>query len=402
MNPLQVGLVFFLAGTLLLSGCSSEPPIDDLLEQGRAAIKAEDWTEVRRLKNVLADRENADVETQFLEANLYMNVLNHQKVMERVGTIAGDKRIREDCMLLAVHCFTAVQDMPSAMRTLEELVMEFPDNVDAHRLLIAHYYDFGALQQAMQHCERVSELAPKDPRPDRLMGLISKDFEKHELAITHYLESLRRAPNDPEFDQQNEIRVELAEVYIRMRKYQDAKQQLQELSEDTPLRLNAMANAYLAECAMALGDFGEAESRIQLAIQQDATLPNGHTVLGILSMQTGKPEEARNALERAAELDPSNDRVFFQLSNVLRQLGETALAEQALARHEEIKTLKLEYIELNVRAAQQTDDDGIRVQIAQIAEKLGDLEAAISWYSGARGINPENKTARERLIQLTK
>ena len=402
MKPLQVGLVFLLAGTLLLSGCSSEPPIDDLLEQGRAAIKAEDWTEVRRLKNVLADRENADVETQFLEANLYMNVLNHQKVMERVGTIAGDKRIREDCMLLAVHCFTAVQDMPSAMRTLEELVMEFPDNVDAHRLLIAHYYDFGALQQAMQHCERVSELAPKDPRPDRLMGLISKDFEKHELAITHYLESLRRAPNDPEFDQQNEIRVELAEVYIRMRKYQDAKQQLQELSEDTPLRLNAMANAYLAECAMALGDFGEAESRIQLAIQQDATLPNGHTVLGILSMQTGKPEEARNALERAAELDPSNDRVFFQLSNVLRQLGETALAEQALARHEEIKTLKLEYIELNVRAAQQTDDDGIRVQIAQIAEKLGDLEAAISWYSGALGINPENKTARERLIQLTK
>ena len=402
MNPLQVGLVFLLAGTLLLSGCSSEPPIDDLLEQGRAAIKAEDWTEVRRLKNVLAERENADVETQFLEANLYMNVLNHQKVMERVGTIAGDKRIREDCMLLAVHCFTAVQDMPSAMRTLEELVMEFPDNVDAHRLLIAHYYDFGALQQAMQHCERVSELAPKDPRPDRLMGLISKDFEKHELAITHYLESLRRAPNDPEFDQQNEIRVELAEVYIRMRKYQDAKQQLQELSEDTPLRLNAMANAYLAECAMALGDFGEAESRIQLAIQQDATLPNGHTVLGILSMQTGKPEEARNALERAAELDPSNDRVFFQLSNVLRQLGETALAEQALARHEEIKTLKLEYIELNVRAAQQTDDDGIRVQIAQIAEKLGDLEAAISWYSGALGINPENKTARERLIQLTK
>ena len=396
MNPLQVGLVFFLAGTLLLSGCSSELPIDDLLEQGRAAIKAEDWTEVRRLKNVLADRENADVETQFLEANLYMNVLNHQKVMERVGTIAGDKRIREDCMLLAVHCFTAVQDMPSAMRTLEELVMEFPDNVDAHRLLIAHYYDFGALQQAMQHCERVSELAPKDPRPDRLMGLISKDFEKHELAITHYLESLRRAPNDPEFDQQNEIRVELAEVYIRMRKYQDAKQQLQELSEDTPLRLNAMANAYLAECAMALGDFGEAESRIQLAIQQDATLPNGHTVLGILSMQTGKPEEARNALERAAELDPSNDRVFFQLSNVLRQLGETALAEQALARHEEIKTLKLEYIELNVRAAQQTDDDGIRVQIAQIAEKLGDLEAAISWYSGALGINPEKKRQENR------
>ena len=77
-----------------------------------------------------------------------------------------------------------------------------------------------------------------------------------------------------------------------MRKYQDAKQLQLELSEDTPLRLNALANAYLAECAMALGDFGAAESRIQLAIQQDATLPNGQYRSGILSMQTGKPEEA--------------------------------------------------------------------------------------------------------------
>ena len=32
--------------------------------------------------------------------------------------------------------------------------MEFPDNVDAPSpRLIAHSYDFGALQRAMQHCE---------------------------------------------------------------------------------------------------------------------------------------------------------------------------------------------------------------------------------------------------------
>jgi len=381
-------------------GCSSEPPVDELLKQGRQAIQQEDWKTVRELKNQLAERDDAKIETQFLEANLYMNVLNYDAVMQRVGAIAGDQRIREECMMLAVHCFTAAQDLPSAMRTLDELIQEFPDNIDAHRLLIAHYYDFGALQQAMRHCERVSELAPNDPRPDRLMGLISKDFEKHELAITHYLESLKRAPADPAFEQTDEIRTELAEVYIRMRKYQDAQKQLEQLSPKATERLQATALAYQAECAMALGQFDEADQFVRRSIAKDTSLPDGQRILGLIAMQTGKPDEARRALEKASGLDPGNDRVYFQLSNVLRQLGETEAADQAFQKHEQIKALKLEYIELNVQAAQQTDNAEIRVKIAQIAEQLGDHEAAISWYGGALGIDPVNQQAKDGIRRV--
>ena len=385
--------ISLLVVCILQAGCSSEPTVDELLQRGRNAIKVEDWESVREIKNKLAKRKAAQIETQFLEANLYMNVLNYDAVMQRVGVIASDKRIREDCMMLAVHCFTAIQDMPSAMRTLEEIAAEFPGNVDTHRLLIANYYDFGALQQAMRHSERVSELAPEDPRPDRLMGLISKDFEKNELAITHYLESLQRAETDLTFDQVDEIRTELAEVYIRLRKYQEAKKQLEQLSPDTAPSVQATAFAYRAECAMALGDFVEAEQLVRQCIRKDPTLPDGQRILGLLAMQTGKPEDAKQALENAARLDPGNDRVFFQLSNVLRQLGQTDAADAAYNKHQQIKTLKLEYIELNVQAAQQTDNARVRVRIASIAEQLGDYQAAVSWYRGALGIDPENKKA---------
>jgi len=385
--------ISLLVVCILQAGCSSEPTVDELLQRGRNAIKVEDWESVREIKNKLAKRKAAQIETQFLEANLYMNVLNYDAVMQRVGVIASDKRIREDCMMLAVHCFTAIQDMPSAMRTLEEIAAEFPGNVDTHRLLIANYYDFGALQQAMRHSERVSELAPEDPRPDRLMGLISKDFEKNELAITHYLESLQRAETDLTFDQVDEIRTELAEVYIRLRKYQEAKKQLEQLSPDTAPSVQATAFAYRAECAMALGDFVEAEQLVRQCIRKDPTLPDGQQILGLLAMQTGKPEDAKQALENAARLDPGNDRVFFQLSNVLRQLGQTDAADAAYNKHQQIKTLKLEYIELNVQAAQQTDNARVRVRIASIAEQLGDYQAAVSWYRGALGIDPENKKA---------
>lgn len=385
--------ISLLVVCILQAGCSSEPTVDELLQRGRNAIKVEDWESVREIKNKLAKRKAAQIETQFLEANLYMNVLNYDAVMQRVGVIASDKRIREDCMMLAVHCFTAIQDMPSAMRTLEEIAAEFPDNVDTHRLLIANYYDFGALEQAMLHSERVSELAPEDPRPDRLMGLISKDFEKNELAITHYLESLQRAETDLTFDQVDEIRTELAEVYIRLRKYQEAKKQLEQLSPDTAPSVQATAFAYRAECAMALGDFVEAEQLVRQCIRKDPTLPDGQRILGLLAMQTGKPEDAKQALENAARLDPGNDRVFFQLSNVLRQLGQTDAADAAYNKHQQIKTLKLEYIELNVQAAQQTDNASVRVRIASIAEQLGDYQAAVSWYRGALGIDPENEKA---------
>ena len=385
--------ISLLVVCMLQAGCSSEATVDELLQRGRNAIKVEDWESVREIKNKLAKRKAAQIETQFLEANLYMNVLNYDAVMQRVGVIASDKRIREDCMMLAVHCFTAIQDMPSAMRTLEEIAAEFPDNVDTHRLLIANYYDFGALQQAMRHSERVSELAPEDPRPDRLMGLISKDFEKNELAITHYLESLQRAETDLTFDQVDEIRTELAEVYIRLRKYEEAKKQLKQLSPDTAPSVQATAFAYRAECAMALGDFVEAEQLVRQCIRKDPTLPDGQRILGLLAMQTGKPEDAKQALENAARLDPGNDRVFFQLSNVLRQLGQTDAADAAYNKHQQIKTLKLEYIELNVQAAQQTDNASVRVRIASIAEQLGDYQAAVSWYRGALGIDPENEKA---------
>ncbi len=390
---MQRPLLLLLISCTLLSGCSSEPTTDELLEQGRSAIRAKDWTTTRKIKDQLAQRKGAEVETKFLEANLYMNVRNLDAVMERVGEIASDPRIREDCLMLAVHCFTQINDLPSAMRTLEELVAQFPDNVEAHRLLSAHYYDFGALQRVMHHCQRVSELAPEDPRPDRLMGLVSKDFEKHELAITHYLESLKRATGDPTFSQADEVRIELAEVYIRMRRYQEAQKQLKQLSPEATPRLQATSYAYQAECAMNQGALDEAKRLAQLSIQQDSTLPRGHMMLGEVTLQTGDPQTARDALQTAARLEPGNDRIYFQLSNALRQLDETEAADQAFAKHEQIKTLKLKFIEFNVRSAQEPNNAAIRVETAAIAEQLQDWEAAGSWYRAALGIDPQNEDA---------
>ena len=401
-SPLLCLLLLCCLSSLLTLGCDASPDPLDLFSQGRAAAAQEEWTEVRKIKNQLKEIPNADVETKFLEAILYLNVLNYRASMERLRAIAGDERIRDECMIMASRIFLATGDTSSAMRTLNEMIVEFPDNIDAHRLLSAKYYDFGSLQLAMKHCQRISELAPQDPRPDRLMGLISKDFDKNELAVTHYTESLTRAAGDSTFKQASEVYVELAEVQIRLRNFAAALDSLENLPvSDMPPFLVANARSYQAECHMALGEFDEAQQYIQQALSIDAQHEHALEMHGTLAMQSGQTEQALSILLQAAARHPGNDRILFKLSNVHRQLGNADEAATVLAQHEHIKKLKIQYIEKNVMAAQVPTDANIRFELGKIAEQLSDVPAAASWYQAALALDPNHQAATAALNDLS-
>ncbi|MCS5630339.1 MAG: tetratricopeptide repeat protein [Pirellulaceae bacterium] len=400
-NSPLLWLLLFCLSSLLTLGCNAPPDHLDLFSQGRAAAEQEQWQEVRKIKNQLKEMPNADVETKFLEAVLYFNVLNYPASIQRLRQIAGDTRIREECMIMASRIFLATGDNPGAMRTLNEMIAEFPDNVDAHRLLSAKYYDFGSLQLAMKHCQRISELAPQDPRPDRLMGLISKDFDKNELAVTHYTESLKRASGDSTFEQTSEVHVELAEVQIRLRNYASALASLANLpAADMAPYLVANARSYQAECHVALGEFDEAQQYIQQALSIDAQHEHALEMHGTLAMQSGQTEQALAILSQAAARHPGNDRILFKLSNVHRQLGNADQAATVLAQHEKIKALKIQYIEKNVMAAQVPTDANIRFELGTIAEQLYDVQAAGSWYQAALALDPNHQAATAALNDL--
>jgi tetratricopeptide (TPR) repeat protein len=400
-SPLLCLLILWCLSSLLTLGCDAPPDPMNLFTQGRAAVQKKEWDEVRNIKNQLKEMPNTDVETQFLEAVLYLNVLNYHASMLRINKIAGDERIREDCMIIASRIFLATGDIPNAMRTLIEMIVEFPDNVEAHRLLSAKYYDFGSLQLAMKHCQRISELAPQDPRPDRLMGLISKDFDKNELAVTHYTESLKRTPGDSTFKQATEVYVELAEVQIRLRNYAAALASLANLPVgDMPPYLVANARSFQAECHFSLGKFEEAQKYIQQALNINAQHEHALEMHGTLTMQSGQTEQALSILLQAAARHPGNDRILFKLSNVHSQLGNANEAAAVLAQHKQIKKLKIQYIEKNVIAAQVPTDANIRFELGKIAEQLYDVPAAASWYQAALSLDPNHQAATTALNNL--
>ena len=49
---------------------------------------------------------------------------------------------------------------------------------------------------------------------------------------------------------------------------------------------------------------------------------------------------ARESLQRAAQLDPQDPSPHYQLARVLQNLGETAAAQQALARFQELNKVR--------------------------------------------------------------
>ena len=167
-----------------------------------------------------------------------------------------------------------------------------------------------------------------------------------------------------------------------------------------PPYLVANASSYQAECHVAVGEFDEAQQYIQQALSINAQHEHALEMHGTLAMQSGQTEQALAILLQAVQRHPGNDRILFKLSNVHRQLGNIDQAAIALAQHEKIKSLKIQYIEKNVMAAQVPTDANVRFELGKIAEQLYDVQAAASWYQAALALDPNFEAATTALNDL--
>ena len=167
-----------------------------------------------------------------------------------------------------------------------------------------------------------------------------------------------------------------------------------------PPYLVANTRSYQAECHVALGEFEQAQQHIQQALSIDAQHEHALEMHGTLAMQSGQTEQALTILLQAAARHPGNDRILFKLSNVHRQLGNADEAKTVLVQHEQIKKLKIQYIEKNVMAAQVPTDANIRFELGKIAEQLYDVPAAVSWYQAAIALDPNHRAATAALNDL--
>jgi hypothetical protein len=196
---------------------------DDPVAEGWHAIQAGDEKAYEAALIKVPSDERQAARRAFLRGAWAVRQKQLDAALTDLREAASLPELRVRAMVLAGQAFYQARLATNAQQMWLTVLREYPDAIEAHRWLAIFYYDLGAMADALQHLARVSQLAPDDPRPDRLMGLINKDFERFDRAISHYQETLRR---DPQQTAATDVRYELAECQLKLRDYSAALQTL--------------------------------------------------------------------------------------------------------------------------------------------------------------------------------
>jgi len=282
-----------------------------------------------------------------------------------------------------------------ALRQLEPLVKQHPDNVDA-LLLQGDLYgmDPRSHAEAFKTYERARALEPRDPRPflgQITLHLLKKELPAAEAALgrlreispngyfTHYMAAwvrlekgelkaaaesaaalLRIAPGDPkaehlagvvalrngqfaqaerllthalaEHRQQGELRLQLAEAQVRMGSSRKALATLKPLLDLASPPVAALALA--AEASIATGKAADAQAYYSSALKIDPDNLKGKIHIALEKIGSGKQEQGLQDLRAVAEGDATLT-ADLTLVAVLMELGrftEAATAIDAIER----------------------------------------------------------------------
>ncbi len=279
-----------------------------------------------------------------------------------------------------------------AQRILAAALQFDPQQTDAHRWLAALYYDIGAMNQALSHLAFVAQQAPDDPRPHRLIGLIHKDFEEYDKAISAYRESLKRGPNQPD---REAVLLELAECQSKQQQHKEALQTLRTCPS------SAQSLWLQAECQRALGDKGAAGRLVDEAMRRDPLHLQALHLKGMLDLEAGDALAAVEVLSKAVKAYPKEWRPRYTLAMAYKRLGKIDQAAEQLQLVEALRGLRDRFTKLHTQAIKEADNAELRYELGLVAQQLDKPLLAISWFQAALALKPDHEPARQALLDLT-
>jgi len=95
---------------------------------------------------------------------------------------------------------------------------------------------------------------------------------------------------------------------------------------------NAAAKANLGTAYLVERDYPKAEAALREALSLDPDVSRAHNALGVIAVETDRPDEAIEHWKRAVELNPREWDTVFNLAKLLRRRGRMAEAEPYVQR----------------------------------------------------------------------
>ena len=398
----------------LLSGCQQSADLlspEEHFEQALAAIEQKDYSAIE--VHLVALQDVPEFESH---VHLLAGALGSQ-----LGPTNPEQRDRatNELMLALQHDDTRVPALvligmqQQDVQALQQALKINKNYVPAHQWLSVFYYNRGAMQNAHNHLQRISELDPYDSRPPFLLGMINHDYRRFDLAEKNFEECLRRldvlikTPNKlhlPRMDRQQAL-VKLAAARIDLREHAKALKALEQALE------SRVVLCLRANCLRALDRVDEARQYLDQGIKQfvddpgrsleeDIVYQEARRLKGTMLIEEKRFAEARTVLELLCKEYPFDAKSLYKLVQAYRGLGLEKEAVESLKVYEPLRAKRERFSDLHIEAVAQPDNADTRYQLGSLALELGEGKLAIAWFNAALAIDPQHEETIKAQTEL--
>jgi predicted Zn-dependent protease len=262
--------------------------------------------------------------------------------------------------------------------------------------LIRGYLSRQRAEDAQRWATNWIEQSPEDWQPWFLRALARTQLSRNllstpfEQAKQDYHKVLELKPNHAV------ARLLLANAYTMTGQFQEALPHFQIYCERQP---DERGTVELARCHRALGHIEEARNVLDTWLADHAGGADVFLVRGQVAMDLNQSSEALDWFRKAEKLAPANDKIHFQLAQVLRALGRAAEGDEYEQKWTTHRQLTQRLGELQQLAAKEPRNVAVRHEAGAIALRLGQEDAGLRWLAGALQIDPKHRPTHEALAE---
>ncbi len=338
-------------------------------------------------------------------------------------------------------------NLVEARKTVNQAKAMDPKSVRIYVLSAKVGIEEGKLEQAEGDLLTASALDPKNAEADYLRGVIHQRWQKLDSALELYTSASDKQPDELAyvlarsetlvlldrtqgavdllrqkldfFENSGAIRDALGQLLLEQGKYAEAATMLRQASLLAPDELTT--REHLAMALFYNKDFREAGQQFERLVadkKYGGSRVDLITALGECHLQNGRPRDARDRFEEAAQLDGSNVSIHLSLAKVGLQLNDLKRADLSVRKALALEPknseahLMLGYLRLREekldealasfkRASLLDPKDVVSLCMAGfVLEKQGRGAEAINCYARALKLRPDDELATTLMAQV--
>jgi len=261
----------------------------------------------------------ASARLRYQEADALFHLGDYKQAAAILLKVEPPEELRLNYHLLLGSAQALSGALAGAVKTLQAAVRIAPTRPEPYYRLAFVFVKGYRDQDAQDVLSAGLEAVPDSPSLLFASGVVNEIAGRYQQAIDRVQRSLEAEPHQPG------AWSALGDLYGKVGQYDKASEAYQ-----TAVRQGATPETTVnyADLLIRVGRFGEAERLLRETLERDRKMEKAYVTLGKLYNRQKRYVEARNALERAIQLDPEDADAHFFLVASLVHVGSTKEARR--------------------------------------------------------------------------